>query len=109
MPYLSPDNERAVVNGANGSSNGGHTDLSVELSGEEMFDEVGKFIVERLPEPKSNDNLDDVFNSIESSVVLAALKRTKGNKQAAANLLGLYRPRLYGMIKRHKLDGKLEN
>ena len=98
-----------AVNGSNGSSNGGHSDLSDELSGEEMFDKVGKFIVERLPEPKSNDNLDDVFNSIESSVVLAALKRTKGNKQAAANLLGLYRPRLYGMIKRHKLDGKLEN
>ncbi len=79
------------------------------LSGEELFDAVGKFIVERLPEPQSSDNLDDVFNSIESSVVVAALKRTKGNKQAAANLLGLYRPRLYGMIKRHKLESKLEN
>jgi transcriptional regulator of acetoin/glycerol metabolism len=39
--------------------------------------------------------------------VLAALKRTNGNKQAAANLLGLYRPRLYGMIKRHNLDEKI--
>ena len=104
----SSDVERVAVNGSNGSTNGGHLELSGELSGEQMFDEVGKFIVERLPEPQSSDNLDDVFNSIESSVVLAALKRTKGNKQAAANLLGLYRPRLYGMIKRHNLDGRLE-
>jgi transcriptional regulator of acetoin/glycerol metabolism len=39
--------------------------------------------------------------------VLAALKRTRGNKQAAANLLGLYRPRLYGMIKRHNLEERV--
>ncbi|MEO6588035.1 MAG: sigma-54 dependent transcriptional regulator [Pyrinomonadaceae bacterium] len=102
-------NAVAVSGVANGTSNGGHMALSTELSGEDMFDAVGKFIVERLPEPKTSDNLDDVFNSIESSVVLAALKRTKGNKQAAANLLGLYRPRLYGMIKRHNLDGKMGN
>jgi transcriptional regulator of acetoin/glycerol metabolism len=51
--------------------------------------------------------MDDVFNSIEGSVVVSALQRTKGNKQAAANLLGLYRPRLYGMIKRHNLEEKI--
>jgi DNA-binding NtrC family response regulator len=104
-----PETGQVAANGTNGSSNGGHLALSSDLSGEELFDAVGKYIVERLPEPQSNDNLDDVFNSIESSVVLAALKRTKGNKQAAANLLGLYRPRLYGMIKRHKLESKLDN
>jgi transcriptional regulator of acetoin/glycerol metabolism len=38
------------------------------------------------------------------AVVKAALDRTKGNKQAAAALLGLYRPRLYSMIKRHNLE-----
>ncbi|HEV8486046.1 MAG TPA: helix-turn-helix domain-containing protein [Blastocatellia bacterium] len=36
-------------------------------------------------------------------MVGAALSRTKGNKQAAANLLGVYRPRLYSMIKKHNL------
>lgn len=105
----SPDREIAVaVAGSNGFSNGSAPALVAELSGEEMFEAVGKYIVERLPEPETSDNLDDVFNSIESSVVLAALKRTKGNKQAAANLLGLYRPRLYGMIKRHKLEQKID-
>ncbi len=104
-----PEAEKVIANGSNGAFDGGHLAISSDLTGEELFDAVGKFIVERLPEPQSSDNLDDVFNSIESSVVVAALKRTKGNKQAAANLLGLYRPRLYGMIKRHKLESKLED
>lgn len=91
------------------AGNGGSVTLNGNVSGEEMFDAVGKFIVEHLPEPKDGETVEDVFNSIESSVVLAALKRTKGNKQAAANLLGLYRPRLYGMIKRHNIEDKLNN
>jgi transcriptional regulator of acetoin/glycerol metabolism len=77
------------------------------LSGEELFEEVGKFIVEKLPEPIDGAEQKDVFNELENVVVMAALKRTKGNKQAAANLLGLYRPRLYGMIKRHNIDEKI--
>jgi len=78
-----------------------------DLSGDALFEEVGKFIVEKLTEPKEGAEQKDIFNSLENSVVLAALKRTNGNKQAAANLLGLYRPRLYGMIKRHKLEEKI--
>ena len=61
----------------------------------------------RLPEPTDGEQQKDVFDGLESGVVLAALKRTNGNKQAAANLLGLYRPRLYGMIKRHKLEDQI--
>jgi len=71
---------------------------------EMSMDEIGKLIVNQLPEPTADAQQDDVFKNLEASVVLAALERTKGNKQAAANLLGLYRPRLYGMIKRRKLD-----
>ncbi len=77
------------------------------LTDEEMFAEVGKFIVNKLPEPTDGTDQKDIFNELENVVVLAALKRTKGNKQAAANLLGLYRPRLYGMIKRHNIDEKI--
>ena len=77
------------------------------LSDEELFEEIGKFICQQnfRTEPKESEQK-DIFNELESVVVLAALKRTKGNKQAAANLLGLYRPRLYGMIKRHNIDEK---
>src|SRR5215213_1115270 len=76
----------------------------IDLEGDELFEEIGRFIVDRLQEPTDGGDQKDVFNDIESGVVLAALKRTRGNKQAAANLLGLYRPRLYGMIKRHNLE-----
>jgi transcriptional regulator with PAS, ATPase and Fis domain len=46
----------------------------------------------------------DIFEKIESSVLKAALEKTKQNKKAAANLLGIYRPRLYGMIKKYNLE-----
>ncbi len=89
------------------ASNGGSLPHVRDLSGEALFEEIGKFIVEKLPEPAGGSEQNDVFNSLENGVVLAALRRTNGNKQAAANLLGLYRPRLYGMIKRHNLDEKI--
>jgi DNA-binding NtrC family response regulator len=74
---------------------------------ENLYEGIGEFIVNKLSIPLEGENQADIFESIEYGVVLAALKRTNGNKQAAANLLGLYRPRLYGMIKRHKLDEKM--
>jgi transcriptional regulator of acetoin/glycerol metabolism len=80
---------------------GGGFDLGV---GGNMYEKVGKAIVDNLTEREEGTEDPDVFDSIEGSVVKAALKRTKGNKQAAANLLGVYRPRLYGMIKRHKIE-----
>jgi DNA-binding NtrC family response regulator len=85
-------------------SNGNNILSQKNLSKEDLFIEIGKFIVEKLEEPEEGTEQDDVFNSIEGGVVTAALKRTNGNKQAAANLLGLYRPRLYGMIKRHNIE-----
>lgn len=77
------------------------------ISEENLFEEIGEFIVGKLKDPIDGETQEDIFNSIEYGVVLAALRKTSGNKQAAANLLGLYRPRLYGMIKRHKLEEKL--
>ena len=61
-------------------------------------------IVERVPDPKSGALPVDVFGHIERAVVSAALNRTRGNKQAAASLLGLYRPRLYSLIKKHNVN-----
>lgn len=86
-------------------ANGGESSLfQTDLSEDELFEKIGKFIVEKLPEPTDGIDQKDIFNSLENVVVSAALKRTNGNKQAAANLLGLYRPRLYGMIKRHEIE-----
>lgn len=92
-----------ATNGGNGNPLPSH----INLEGEALFEEVGKFIVEKLPEPVDGAEQKDIFDSLENGIVTAALKRTNGNKQAAANLLGLYRPRLYGMIKRHKIEEKV--
>ena len=82
-------------------------DVTNLIDDDDLFASFGKLIVDRLPDPTDGEEQKDVFDGIESGVVLAALKRTNGNKQAAANLLGLYRPRLYGMIKRHKLENQI--
>ena len=88
--------------GTNGSGSG----LNSEQETEDLFEKIGKMLVDNLPEPEDGGETSDVFSELECAIVTAALKRTKGNKQAAANLLGLYRPRLYGMIKRHNIQRK---
>jgi DNA-binding NtrC family response regulator len=43
------------------------------------------------------------LEDIEKFVIERTLLRTGGNKQKAANLLGIYRPRLYSKIKKYKI------
>ncbi len=70
------------------------------------FDELCRLLVNGLPTPGPGEDAQNIFERLEGSIVQGALSRTKGNKQAAANLLGLYRPRLYSIIKKHHLlDG----
>ena len=40
---------------------------------------------------------------IERQAIVQTLERTKGNKRAAASILGVYRPTLYGKLKKYKL------
>ena len=50
------------------------------------------------------------LEDIERLVIERTLQRTGGNKQAAANLLGIYRPRLYSKIRKYNIDvGNLVN
>lgn len=44
------------------------------------------------------------LEEIEKMVIERTLRRTGGNKQAAANLLGIYRPRLYSKIRKYGID-----
>src|SRR6202171_6074553 len=44
------------------------------------------------------------LEDIEKLVIERTLQRTGGNKQAAANLLGIYRPRLYSKIRKYSID-----
>jgi transcriptional regulator with PAS, ATPase and Fis domain len=78
-----------------------------EQTAELTFEQLGQIIVSKAPDPKSGQPPVDVFKQIEGAIVTAALERTKGNKQAAANLLGLYRPRLYSLIRKHNLQDYL--
>ena len=65
--------------------------------------QIGEVVVGKAPEATTDMSPTDIFEQIEGSIVRAALIRTNGNKQAAANMLGIYRPRLYHMMKKHGL------
>lgn len=47
---------------------------------------------------------DMTLEEIEQIVIRQTLQRTQGNKQAAAQILGIYRPRLYSKIKKYNLQ-----
>ncbi|HWQ32676.1 MAG TPA: sigma-54 dependent transcriptional regulator [Blastocatellia bacterium] len=61
-------------------------------------------IISLAPLPQTGADPMTLFEQLEGPLVKAALERTRGNKQAAADLLGIYRPRLYNIIRRHQLD-----
>ncbi len=44
------------------------------------------------------------LEEIERLVILKTLQRTQGNKVAAAQLLGIHRPRLYNKLKKYKIE-----
>lgn len=78
--------------------------VSANLNSDEVsWEKLGEIVVEKIPEAPTEMASTDIFEQLESSVVRAALARTNGNKQAAANMLGIYRPRLYHMMKKYKL------
>ncbi len=93
-----------VVNGASQAAIGSLSE-SADDSAEDgsMLRGLGRTIVNRVSVRREAEDAVDVLTQVEGSIVAAALERTKGNKQAAANLLGVYRPRLYHMIRKHDL------
>lgn len=68
------------------------------------WENLGETIISQINDDKLDEMNNDIFEKIESSVLKAALEKTRQNKKAAANLLGIYRPRLYGMIKKYNLE-----
>lgn len=88
------------------SASNGHSDQA--FNRDLSFDDLCHMLVERLSDEwradaGAEDCQHNVFERLEGSIVQAALERTQGNKQAAATLLGVYRPRLYSIIKKHNL------
>ena len=52
--------------------------------------------------PKGTTSLDEITRQ----VIIQTLKRTDGNKTAAAEALEIYRPRLYSLMKRFAINIK---
>lgn len=52
--------------------------------------------------PKGAKALDEIVRH----VIIQTLKRTNGNKTAAAESLEIYRPRLYSLMKRYAINVK---
>ncbi|MEZ5420187.1 MAG: sigma-54 dependent transcriptional regulator [Vicinamibacterales bacterium] len=69
-----------------------------------------------LPDSLRASGADDAFlipphrtlAEIERMAILQTLERTNGNKQEAAQILGLYRPTLYNKMRRHGITGRIE-
>ncbi len=68
---------------------------------------------EDLPfgEPRGEEQVSSFFvppnttlEEIEKLVIQETLRRTQGNKQAAAQILGIYRPRLYSKIRKYGFE-----
>jgi len=63
------------------------------------IEELCQQIIKQLPIPKTGEPMRELFKELEVHLARAALDRTHGNKQAAAKLLGIYRPRLYHLLR----------
>jgi DNA-binding NtrC family response regulator len=95
-----PVKESAITDEVSQRSNGnGRLDGQADPA----FENISRIIINKVLDAGTDAKRVDIFNKLEGALVQAALERTKGNKQAAADLLGVYRARLYGMIKRHNL------
>lgn len=68
------------------------------------WENLGEVVVNQINARNTEEINDNIFEEIEASILKATLEFTRQNKKAAANLLGIYRPRLYGMIKKYNLE-----
>jgi len=75
---------------------------------ESLPSNIRSFISEkRIPKPTLGDSgldLNSAVEEFENQLIGEALRRTKGNKQAAARLLGLKRTTLVAKLRRRKTD-----
>ncbi len=67
---------------------------------DQTIEELCTLIISKVPEPEPHTPMNELFKQIEVNLAHAAVKRTGGNKQAAASLLGIYRPRLYSLLRK---------
>ena len=79
---------------------------------ENLPSNIRSFISEkRIPKPSLSENgldLNSAVEEFENRLIEEALRRTKGNKQAAARLLGLKRTTLVAKLRRRKGEGSYQ-
>ena len=84
----------------------------VAAGGEITLQDLPEVFQHRHGPPAPRDAIVGQFTlaEIERLAILQALERTHGNKRAAASILGVYRPTLYGKLRKYKLGeyGKSE-
>ncbi len=73
--------------------------VTAEVTNEVTIEKLCQQIIQRVPAVKPGEAQRELFRELEVYLARAAVERTHGNKQAAANLLGIYRPRLYNLLK----------
>lgn len=73
------------------------------------IEDLCNMIVDRVPESKPGAQMNELFTQLEVYLAHAAVRRTGGNKQAAANLLGIYRPRLYSLLRKENSESEPVN
>lgn len=76
---------------------------------EYSIEDLCNMIIDRVEDPKPGAPMNELFGQIEVYLARAAVKRTGGNKQAAAALLGIYRPRLYSLLRRDATSSTNQN
>ena len=97
----------AAASGGPVAENAESWSVAQSNSADLTLDQLTRSIINKMPDPRAGGPRLDVFAELERAIITAALERTKGNKQAAANLLGLYRPRLYSMLRKHNLHSTI--
>ncbi|MBS1812341.1 MAG: sigma-54-dependent Fis family transcriptional regulator [Acidobacteria bacterium] len=73
------------------------------------IEELCNLIIDKVPTPKQGAPMNELFGQLEVYLARAAVKRTGGNKQAAASLLGIYRPRLYSLLRKDEATPEKAN
>ncbi len=77
----------------------------IVAEGKEILSDDLPDVVDQAPPvgsvPRSDRGL--TLAEIERQAIVQTLERTNGNKRAAASILGVYRPTLYGKLKKYKL------
>jgi len=79
-----------------------------ESSGGHEDDALAELIARHLTQHAEDDAYERLIESVERLLLIAALRRTKGNQTHAARLLGLPRPTLHAKMHKHGLHGALD-